>query len=108
VGNSRTLAEGYRALGKAGTLVVLGHVPGAELSIDPERQLLDELVVAGTRYATRAEIAQTMELVRLGRVAPVIGATYPLEELNDALAAARNEEVFGRIIVEVAEQKAYR
>jgi D-arabinose 1-dehydrogenase-like Zn-dependent alcohol dehydrogenase len=106
VGNSHTLAEGYRALGKAGILVVLGHVPGAELPIDPERQLLDELVVAGTRYATRAEIIQTMELVRLGRVAPVIGATYPLEALNDALAAARNEEVFGRIIIEVAEQKA--
>jgi D-arabinose 1-dehydrogenase-like Zn-dependent alcohol dehydrogenase len=108
VGNSYTLAEGYRALGRAGTLVVLGHVPGAELTVDPERQLLDELVVAGTRYATRAEIAQTMELVRLGRVVPVVGATYPLEQLNDALAAARNELVFGRIIIEVADQKDYR
>ena len=108
VGNSHTLAEGYRALGKAGTLVVLGHVPGAELPIDPERQLLDELVVTGTRYATRAEIAQTMELVRLGRVVPVVGATYPLEQLNDALAAAREERVFGRIIIEVADQTSYR
>ena len=108
VGNSQTLAEGYRALGKAGTLVILGHVPGAELPVDPERQLLDELVVAGTRYATRAEIAHTMELVRLGRVVPVVGATYPLEQLNDALVAAHKEEVFGRIIIEIADQKDYQ
>jgi D-arabinose 1-dehydrogenase-like Zn-dependent alcohol dehydrogenase len=108
VGNTGTLAEGFRALGKAGTLVVLGHVPGAEISLDPERVLLEELVVAGTRYATRAEIAKTMELVQRGRVVPVIGATYPLEQLNAALTAAKNEEVFGRIIIEVVDQGTYR
>lgn len=44
---SATLNEGYRALGRSGTLVALGHVPGAEMRIDPERLLLEELVVAG-------------------------------------------------------------
>jgi alcohol dehydrogenase, propanol-preferring len=106
VATGATLSEGFRALGRAGTLVALGHVPGAELRIDPERLLLEELVVAGTRYATRAEIARTMELVRLGKVAPVVGARFPLERLEDALRRARDADVFGRIMVDVADGDA--
>jgi propanol-preferring alcohol dehydrogenase len=101
VATGETLEEGFRALGRAGTLVALGHVPGAELRIDPERLLAEELVVAGTRYATRAEIAQAMELVRLGKVRPIVGARLPLEELNEALRRARDGGVFGRIVVDV-------
>jgi D-arabinose 1-dehydrogenase-like Zn-dependent alcohol dehydrogenase len=53
---------------------------------------MDERVVTGTRYATRAEIAQTMELVMLGRVEPVVGARLPLEQLNEALALAHRKQ----------------
>jgi alcohol dehydrogenase, propanol-preferring len=102
LGSAETLEEGLDALGPAGRLVVLGHVPGASMRVDTERLLMHEQVVMGTRYATRAEIAQTMELVRLGRVEPIVGATLALEQLNEALAMAHREEVFGRIILEVA------
>lgn len=102
VATGSTLEQGFDALGRAGTLVALGHVPGERIVVDPERLLLEELVVSGTRYATRAEIAQTMELVRLGKVKPIVGATLPLEQLNEALAMARAQQVFGRIIMEVA------
>jgi alcohol dehydrogenase, propanol-preferring len=102
VGASETLQQGLAALGRAGTLVILGHVPDAALQVDPVRLLKDELVVAGTRYATRAEIARTMELVRLGKVEPIVGTTLPLEQLNEALELAHGEEVFGRIVLDVA------
>lgn len=106
VASSATLAEGFRALGVAGTLVTIGHEKGAQMTLDPERLLQQELVVAGTRYASRAEIARTMELVRLGAVSPVVGAHLPLEQLNDALELARQQRVFGRIVVDVAEEGA--
>jgi hypothetical protein len=60
------LEQGLAALGRAGTLVVLGHVPGARLPVDPER--------------------------------------LPLEELGKALALGRAEEVFGRIVLQVADE----
>ena len=104
VAGSATLQEGFSALGRAGTLVTLGHIPGSVLKVDPERLLMEELIVAGTRYASRAEIARTMQLVRLGRVTPIVGARLPLEELNDALEMAHNAEVFGRIMIDVAEE----
>jgi D-arabinose 1-dehydrogenase-like Zn-dependent alcohol dehydrogenase len=43
-----------------------------------------------------------MELVRLGRIRPIVGAVYPLEQLNDALAAAHQAKVLGRIVIDVA------
>lgn len=104
VATSATLDEGFRALGRAGTLIALGHVPGSELRIDPERLLMEELVVAGTRYATRAEIGRTMELVRLRKIQPIVGARLPLEQLGDALELARAADVFGRIMVDVADE----
>lgn len=104
VGAAATLEQGFDALGRGGTLVVLGHVPGARVPADSERLLLEELIVAGTRYATRAEIARTMDLVRLRRVEPLIGTVLPLERLNESLELARSEQVLGRIVLQVAEE----
>lgn len=106
VATGETLEEGFDALGRAGTLVTLGHVPGAVMRVDPEQLLMDERTVTGTRYATRAEIAQTMELVRLGRVRPIVGAVLPLEQLNQALALAHAQDVFGRIVLDVSDESS--
>jgi NADPH2:quinone reductase len=106
VATEATLEQGFAALGRAGTLAVLGHVPGARPRVDPERLLLEELVLTGTRYATRAEINQTMELVRLGHVQPIVGASMPLEQLNDALDRANTQQVFGRIVLDVEQPDA--
>jgi D-arabinose 1-dehydrogenase-like Zn-dependent alcohol dehydrogenase len=72
------------------------------LNVDPVRLLMHEIAIVGTRYATRAEITRTMELVRLGKIEPIVGATLPLEQLNEALRLAHGEEVFGRIVLDVA------
>jgi len=102
VGSQASLAEGLRALGRGGTLAVLGHTPGATLEVDPVRLLLEEQVVTGTRYATREEIRRTLELVALGRVEPVVGARLPLERLGDALQLASSGATFGRILLDVS------
>jgi len=73
--------------------------PGASLTLDPARLLLDEIVVTGSRYASRAEISRTLELVAEGRIEPVIGARYGLEQTAEAYRAMQANEVFGRIVV---------
>ncbi len=103
VASAETLNEGVKLIGRAGTFVVLGFSPGTTLAVDPARLLLEEIVVTGTRYATRAEIAHALELVRQERVEPVVGAAFPLVELNAAFDAIRANEVFGRIVIECPE-----
>jgi propanol-preferring alcohol dehydrogenase len=85
-----------------GTFVVVGHRIDTEVRVPSARLLMGELVVTGNRYATRAEIAASLELVRLGLVQPVIGLALPLVELDRAFAVIRANEVFGRVLVDCA------
>ena len=64
------------------------------------RLLMGEIVVTGNRYATRAEIAASLDLVRAGLVEPVIGLVVPLAELGAAFDAIRANDVFGRVLVD--------
>jgi propanol-preferring alcohol dehydrogenase len=100
VASTSTLANGQRLVGRAGAFVVVGFQPGAVLALDPAGLLLEEITVTGSRYATRAEIARTLDLVAQRRVEPVIGARYPLEDTASAYRAMQANEVFGRIVVE--------
>ena len=100
VASNSTLANGVRVVGRGGTFVVVGFQPGTALSVDPAGLIIDEIVVTGSRYATRAEIARTLDLVAQRRVEPVIGARFGLEDTAEAYRAMRGNEVFGRIVVE--------
>lgn len=103
VASRSTLANGYAILGRAGTLLVIGFQGGVTFELDPKRLVLDEVVVTGSRYASRAEISQALELVAQRRVEPVIGARFGLEDVPEAYRAMQSNEAFGRIVVDVTE-----
>jgi len=102
VGSPSTLANGLRCVARGGRFVVVGFQPGASMSVDPTGLILDEIVVTGSRYATRAEISRTLDLVAQRRVEAVVGARFPLGDAADAYRAMQRNEIFGRIIVETA------
>ena len=100
VSSQETLDGGVAAVDAGGTFVVVGHRTDTQVRVPSARLLLSEVVVTGNRYATRAEIAASLELVRTGRVEPVIGQVFPLLELESAFAAIRSNELFGRALVD--------
>ena len=106
VGTPTTTANGIAALGRGGTFVIVGVPPAmrsdksALLSTDPLYLISHEIAVLGTRYATRAEIAHSLSLVRDRKVKPVIGASYPLGQAESALEAIRENRVFGRVLID--------
>jgi len=108
VGAPVTTANGISALGRGGTFVVVGVLPGlrsdksAVLSADPMYLVNKEITIMGTRYATRAEIDRSLGLVRDGKVKPIIGASFPLSQAEDALEAIRLNQVFGRVLIDCA------
>ena len=108
VGSPETTGKGLGALGRAGTFVIAGAMPGlrsdknAVISAAPMYLVNKEISILGTRYATRAEIARSLELVRDGKVKPIIGASFPLEQAEEALEAIRRNRVFGRILIDCA------
>jgi propanol-preferring alcohol dehydrogenase len=106
VGTPTTTANGIAALGRGGIFVIVGVLPGlrsdknAVLSVNPMYLINKEISVMGTRYATRAEIAHSLGLVRDGKVKPVIGASFPLAKAEEALEAIRRNQVFGRVLID--------
>ena len=96
VGTPETLRWGYSQLGKGGRLISLTTFPGVELGIWPGGLVQKELTVMGSRYHSKAEYMRAIELVRLGKVRPVVSQTVPLsgvQAMHEELRAAR---FFGR------------
>lgn len=106
VGTPATTKTGIAALGRGGIFVIAGSMPNlrsdkmAVISVAPMYMVNKELSILGTRYATRAEIARSLELVRDGKVKPIIGASFPLAQAEDALEAIRQNQVFGRVLID--------
>lgn len=106
VGTPVTTAGGIAALGRGGTFVIVGTLPSlrsnknAVISVAPMYLINKEITITGTRYATRAEIARSLQMVRDGSVKPIIGASFPLEQAEDALEAIRRNQIFGRVLID--------
>ena len=106
VGTPATTKVGLAALGRGGTFVIVGTLPSLRsdktnvVSAAPMYLINKEITIMGTRYATRAEIVASLNLVRDEKVKPIIGATFPLERAEDALAAIRQNQVFGRVLID--------
>ncbi|MBT3351379.1 MAG: alcohol dehydrogenase catalytic domain-containing protein [Nitrospinaceae bacterium] len=95
-GSSDSLAACYRCLDTAGTLVRIGSRIGDRLEIDPEALTMKEVVLTGCRYNTKEEFNKSLELVRAGKIEPVVSFSFPLSEVNDVLDKIERNEVFGR------------
>ncbi|HEY5333306.1 MAG TPA: alcohol dehydrogenase catalytic domain-containing protein [Solirubrobacterales bacterium] len=103
VSSAPTIEAGVGALGRGGTLVIVGASPAVAGGLQSIDMINSEKAIVGARYATRAEIRRSLELVADGSVAVHIGRHFELDEIEDAFAAIRGNEVFGRILIDIAE-----
>ena len=79
VSSTSTLESGAKALGRRGRLVTLGGAgqPFRASSLD---MLLKEQDLLGSRYVTRVEVLETLDLVARREVWPVVTDVRPLAE----------------------------
>lgn len=100
VGIEGSAEVGVASCRTGGTVVVLGYVV-PELVVPQTSVVLREVVVRGSRGSTRRDLHQVVRLVADGRVDPVIGARFGLDEVNDALDGLRAGDIIGRAVVEL-------
>ncbi len=102
VASRETLEGCVASLARAGRLVIIGSRPKAvfgvdsSFTVDPTRMLHSMLEIHGSRYVTLAEIQQTLELLRQGRIRAIVSRTFPLEEAEAAHALLRKNALVGR------------
>lgn len=90
-----TLEAGARALGKRGRLVTLGGA-GKPFQADARAMLQKEQDLLGSRYVSRAEINEALDLVARGEIRPLVTDIRPLEEAEALHEAVEKGEVTGR------------
>lgn len=96
VGSNDSLAKSFRALGTGGKQVIVASSPGATMSLAPGPFMFKEFTVTGSRYVTRAELAEAIEMVRPGRIRAVVTRTLPMEEVDEALQLLAEHKIVGR------------
>jgi D-arabinose 1-dehydrogenase-like Zn-dependent alcohol dehydrogenase len=94
IGNQRSLEWGAEAVGLAGRLVLLTTFPGVDFPVSPRSMVFREASILGCRYATRHELGLAAELVRSGRVRPVVGR----QEDPAGVLAIHDDLIHGRLL----------
>jgi len=95
VSTSATLEQAVQALAVRGRLVTLGGA-GQVFRVDARQMLLKELDLLGSRYVTRAEILETLELVARGAVWPMVTDIRPMAEAEALHERIERGAVIGR------------
>jgi propanol-preferring alcohol dehydrogenase len=101
VSTTATLEAGAKALGRRGRLVTLGGA-GQPFQASSMDMLNKEQDLLGSRYVTRREILETLDLVARGEVFPLVTDVRPLEEAEAIHERVERGEVIGRAALRIA------
>ncbi len=101
VSTTSTLEAGAQALGIHGRLVTLGGA-GQPFRVSSLDMLLKEQDLLGSRYVTRSEILETLDLVARGEVWPLVSEIHPMQEAEAVHERLERGEVTGRAALRIA------
>lgn len=101
VSSRETLELAMRALGRGGRLVTLGGA-GQPFEARSELMLEKELVLMGSRYATRREVVEALDLCARGEIRPLVTETVPMDGAEALHARIEAGLVTGRAAVSIA------
>jgi len=95
VSSRTTLNAGAKALGRGGRLVTLGG-SGQAVEASAQHLLNNEAIIMGSRYATKQEVIDSLELVARGEVWPLLTDIRPMQEAEALHQKVEKGEVTGR------------
>jgi len=101
VGTSASMRFCADSVMRCGRIVVIGE-EGEDPRIDTTEIAQKELEIIGSRNGTRRDMTDAIRWVESGAVTPVIGARFPLSEINKAFDTMR-QGVCGRVVIVVKE-----
>jgi NADPH:quinone reductase-like Zn-dependent oxidoreductase len=93
------LPKSINCLRKGGRLVTLGTTAGNKIEIDMQHFYRNNLTMLGTSGVTQKEIREVFELVKDGKLKPIIDRVFPLKEANLAHRYMEERKNFGKIVL---------
>lgn len=102
VSSRSTLESAAGALGRGGRLVTLGG-SGEPFHAPTNEMLEKELELIGSRYATKQEVIESLNLVARGKVRPLVTEIVPFEGLEALHERLEKGQVTGRAALRVTD-----
>ena len=109
VGGDR-VTDSLRSLGREGRLLVIGFTGGEIPQVKVNRLLLNNISVVGVGWGAfwmgdvpflQEQWADLLPLLEAGRLDPVLGAIFPLEEASKALLELDERRATGKVLLQV-------
>lgn len=98
IGTRESVRQGLSVLRPGGKLLVVGYLDET-LEIPSMRFFKTEQEIIGCRGSTKQDLIDVVRLVQSGQVTPIIGAYYPLEQIQEAAARLQSGDLVGRIVL---------
>lgn len=94
-----TWVPSLRTLKRFGRVLVCGATAGHDPAEDLRVLWIREASIVGSNGWERADLEALLALVAAGRLAPVVDRVVPLAHVGEALAALRDRQVLGKVLV---------
>lgn len=94
-----TWVKSLRTLHRGGRLLTCGATAGYDPKEDLRFIWSYELQILGSNGWARDDLSSLLELVRAGKLTPVIDNTYALADVNEAFRQLEDRLVFGKVVV---------
>jgi propanol-preferring alcohol dehydrogenase len=99
VGKPETIEASLRAVRPDGRVVLVSYGAGENVTVAPRSLITAQLRVIGSRGSYKTELADVIRFTEEGSLRPVVGRSYPLAAINEALDALAAGTVLGRATV---------
>lgn len=96
IGTRESVREGLAALAPGGRFLVVAYLDET-FEVPSLRLFKTEQQIIGCRGSTKQDLIDVVDLVRRGQVTPILGASYSLEEISQAVARLESGDLVGRI-----------
>lgn len=93
------LSKSLNCIKKGGRLVTLGTTAGGKIEIDVQHFYRNNLTMIGTSGVTHKEVREVFELVKGGKLKPVIDRIFQLKDAGMAHEYMEERRNFGKIIL---------
>ena len=98
VGTRDSVRQGLSVLRPGGKFLVVAYLDEA-FEVPSMRLFSTEQEIIGCRGSTKQDLIDVVGLVATGQVTPIIGAYYPLEQIQEAAARLESGDLVGRIVL---------
>ncbi len=95
----RVLADSIGAVCRNGRVITCGAHAGEQVELDIIEIFRKHVMVHGSHYASKREVAHVFRLIAAGKLTPVIDARLPLDEVRQAAERIANRDVFGKMVL---------